>query len=132
MEVGSAQVPAIHVQIGVSGSQGAAEVDQAENIDPTAALKREIVLIAIDGVLIATAIQNSYSSTTASESTGLALQSVSSVRCAGEWAVAQVVIGDGQGHDLHDHEVAQRVDGRWVVADPVSYTHQTLPTKRIV
>lgn len=72
---------------------------------------------ACDQTAIGAAIHTFYSSTEASESTGLALQSVASVACADDWAVAQIVVGDGQGHDLHDYEVAQRVDGTWTVAD---------------
>ncbi|MDO8731412.1 MAG: hypothetical protein Q7L55_02410 [Actinomycetota bacterium] len=70
-----------------------------------------------DQPAITTAVHDFYAATSATQSAGLDLQSVSSVECAGDWAVARIVVGDGQGHDLQDYEVAQRVDGAWVVAD---------------
>lgn len=84
---------------------------------------------ACDQTAITAAIQSFYASTEATESTGLALQSVSSVECAGDWAVAQIVVGDGQGHDLADHEVAQRVDGEWTIADRMTVCGTWNPKK---
>lgn len=78
---------------------------------------------------ITNAMQNFYASTAAVESTGLALQSISSVACAGDWAVAQIVVGDGQGHDLGDYEVAQRTDGAWVIADRMTVCGTWNPKK---
>ena len=72
---------------------------------------------ACDQQAITTVIQDFYSANAASQSTGLTLQSVTSVQCAGDWAVAQILVGDGQGHDVKDFEVTHQVDGGWVVAD---------------
>jgi len=78
---------------------------------------------------ITIAIENFYASTAAVESTGLALQSISSVACAGDWAVAQIVVGDGQGHDLGDYEVTQRTDGAWAIADRMTVCGTWNPKK---
>ncbi|MDO9486668.1 MAG: hypothetical protein Q7K25_11485 [Actinomycetota bacterium] len=70
-----------------------------------------------DQSAVTQAVQSFYSSTEAVEATGLALQSVASVQCAGDWAVAQIVVGDGAGHNIDDYEVAQRTGADWAVAD---------------
>ena len=70
-----------------------------------------------DPKAISTVVADFYSASAASQATGLSLQSVSSVECAGDWGIAHVVVGDGQGHDVSDFEVTHQVDGGWVVAD---------------
>lgn len=72
---------------------------------------------ACDDTAVAAAIADSYARTKASEGTGLALQDVSGVQCADDWAIAMVRIGDGLGHDFEDREVLQLVEGVWQVAD---------------
>jgi len=70
-----------------------------------------------DATAVAAAIADAYARTKASEGTGLALQDVSGVQCADDWAIAMVRIGDGLGHDFEDREVLQLVGGAWQVAD---------------
>lgn len=99
--------------------------------DPPAQVSTASPLLsaACDQTAITQAIQSFYSSTEAAESTGLALQSVASVQCAGDWAVAQIVVGDGKGHDLSDHEVVQRIAGVWTVADRMTVCGTWNPKK---
>jgi len=72
---------------------------------------------ACDPAAVSAAIADSYARTKASEGTGLALQDVSGVQCADDWAIAMVRIGDGLGHDFEDREVLQLVGDVWQVAD---------------
>ncbi len=100
--------------------------------EPSTVLATSIATSTLDScdqAAISTSVQNFYATTAAAESTGLALQSVSSVECAGDWAIAKIVVGDSQGHNIPDFEVAKFVDGAWAVADRMTVCGTWNPKK---
>ena len=99
----------------LSSCASSTDASPADTAAPTTAVPTTSA--ACDQQAITTVIQDFYSANAANQSTGLTLQSVSSVQCAGDWAVAQILVGDGQGHDVKDFEVTHQIDGGWVVAD---------------